>query len=100
MDGAGKCSSYATSSRRRCFLRCHHADCASALLSIGYETVLLLRHNNTRDGAGNLNPAIDWKDEANVNLATVPEMVNNITSMLLVIGANMISRRVTETSLY
>lgn len=72
-----------------------------ALLSIGYETVLLLRHNNTYVTAQVISTlAIDWKDEANVNLATVPEMVNNITSMLLVIGANMISRRVTETSLY
>jgi putative aldouronate transport system permease protein len=72
-----------------------------ALLSIGYETVLLLRHNNTYVTAQVISTlAIDWKDETNVNLATVPEMVNNITSMLLVIGANMISRRVTETSLY
>lgn len=72
-----------------------------ALLSIGYETVLLLRHNNTYVTAQVISTlAIDWKSEANVNLATVPEMVNNITSMLLVIGANMISRKVTETSLY
>ncbi|MDD3999465.1 MAG: ABC transporter permease subunit [Bacilli bacterium] len=72
-----------------------------SLLSIGYETVLLLRHTNTYVTAQVISTfAIDIKDSGNVNLATAPEMINNITSMLLVIGANMISRKVSDTSLY
>lgn len=72
-----------------------------ALLSIGYETVLLLRHNSTYVTAQVISTlAYDWRGSANVNLATVPELINNLTSMLLVIGANMISRKVSETSLY
>jgi putative aldouronate transport system permease protein len=74
-----------------------------SLLSIGYETVLLLRHNNTYVNVTAQvvsTFAIDIKDNGNVNLATVPEMINNLTSMLLVIGANIISRKATETSLY
>jgi putative aldouronate transport system permease protein len=71
-----------------------------SLLSIGYETVLLLRHTSTYATAQVISTfAFDLK-ETDVNLATIPEMVNNLTSMLLVIGANMISRKVTETSLY
>lgn len=71
-----------------------------SLLSIGYETVLLLQHNRTYETSQVISTlALKWKGD-DVNLATVPEMLNNITSMLLVIGANMISRKVTETSLY
>lgn len=72
-----------------------------SLLSIGYEQVLLLRHNNTYVTAQVVSTlAIDLKDSGNVNLASVPELVNNVTSMLLVIGANMISKKATDTSLY
>jgi putative aldouronate transport system permease protein len=71
-----------------------------SLLSIGYEQVVLMRHTNTYVTAQVISTfALDMKDQ-NVNLSTVPEMVNNITSMLLVIGANMISRKATNTSLY
>lgn len=71
-----------------------------SLLSIGYEQVLLLRHQLTYVTAQVVSTfAIDLK-QTNVNLATVPEMVNNITSMLLVIGANIISKKATDTSLY
>ncbi|MCR5564579.1 MAG: ABC transporter permease subunit [Gammaproteobacteria bacterium] len=72
-----------------------------SLLSIGYEQVLLMRHNNTLVTAQVISTfAIDLKDSANTNLATVPELINNVTSMLLVIGANVISRKASDTSLY
>lgn len=72
-----------------------------SLLSIGYEQVLLMRHTSTYTTAQVISTfAIDLKENGNVNLASVPEMVNNITSMILVIGANMISRKATDTSLY
>ena len=72
-----------------------------SLLSIGYEQVLLMRHTDTYVTAQVISTfAIDLKDAGKLNLASVPEFVNNITSMLLVIGANMISRKATDTSLY
>ena len=72
-----------------------------SLLSIGYEQVLLMRHNNTLVTAQVISTfAIDLKDSANTNLATIPELVNNVTSMLLVIGSNIISRKASDTSLY
>ena len=72
-----------------------------SLLSIGYEQVLLMRHNDTLVTAQVISTfAIDLKDSANTNLATIPELVNNVTSMLLVIGSNIISRKASDTSLY
>ncbi len=71
-----------------------------SLLSIGYEQVLLLRDVKTNVTAQVVSTfAIDIK-ETSENYATVPEMINNLTSMLLVIGANIISRKATDTSLY
>ncbi len=72
-----------------------------SLLSIGFEQVLLMRHNQTYETAQVISTfALDLKESGQVNLSTVPEMINNLTSMLLVIGANLISRKATETSLY
>lgn len=72
-----------------------------SLLNVGFEQVILLRHIDTYTTAQVVSTlAIDLKDAGNTNLATVPELINNVTSMLLVIGANMISRKATETSLY
>lgn len=72
-----------------------------SLLSIGYEQVLLMRHTDTYVTAQVISTfAIDLKDAGKINLASVPEFVNNITSMLLVIGANLISKKATDTSLY
>lgn len=71
-----------------------------SLLSIGYETVLLLKDVHTNVTAQVVSTlAIDWRD-SHPELAVVPEMINNVTSMLLVIGANIISRKATDTSLY
>ena len=72
-----------------------------SLLSIGYEQVLLMRHTDTYVTAQVISTyAIDLQASANTNLSTIPEFVNNLTSMILVIGANMISKKATDTSLY
>ena len=72
-----------------------------SLLSIGYEQVLLMRSNQTYETAQVISTfAIDLQEGSESNLATIPEFVNNLTSMILVIGANMISRKATDTSLY
>lgn len=74
-----------------------------SLLSIGYETVLLLQSNGTMTNAEVVSTfAIALKNSgaAGQALATIPELLNNLTSMILVIGANMISRKATDTSLY
>ncbi len=73
-----------------------------SLLSIGYEQVILMRHQTTYVTAQVVSTyALDLKATgANIYLATVPELINNITSMILVIGANMISKKATDTSLY
>lgn len=71
-----------------------------SLLSVGYEQIILLKTTYTNVTAQVMSTfALDLKN-SNVNLATVPEMINNITSMLLVIGANMISKKASDTSLY
>lgn len=73
-----------------------------SLLSIGYEQVILMRHQDTYVTAQVISTyALDLKANAtDTYLATVPELINNITSMILVIGANMISKKATDTSLY
>ena len=68
-----------------------------SLLSIGYEQVLLLKSTNNVVNAEVMSTFALGLD-AKYN--TIPEFVNNITSMLLVIGANMISRKASGTSLY
>jgi len=74
------------------------------LLSVGYEKVLLLYNTNTyvtadvvstfaqRVGIASTTP--------NPGLAAAAEMMNNIIGMLLVIGANTIARKASNTSLY
>ena len=77
-----------------------------SLLSIGYEQVLLMYNTQTYVTADVISTfALRLKSDPSlkasaVNIASVPEMLNNITSMILVIGANMISRKAADTSLY
>ena len=77
-----------------------------SLLSVGYEKVLLLYNTNTyvtadvvstfaqRYGMGSQSSAL------NQGLASAAEMMSNVISMLLVIGANTISRKASDVSLY
>lgn len=76
------------------------------LLTIGYEKVLLLYNSYTYSTADVVSTyvfqraGIQAGSTPNQSLASAADMINAVTSMLLVIGANMISRRVSETSLY
>lgn len=80
-----------------------------SLLSIGYEKVFLLYNNNTYETAdvvstfamrlGNVGTATGGSTSA-PGLASAAEMMNNVTGMLLVIGANLISKKASNVSLY
>jgi putative aldouronate transport system permease protein len=77
-----------------------------ALLTIGYEKVLLLYNTYTMSTA-NVVSTYDFQragiqsgGSTNQSLASAADLINAVTSMLLVIGANMISRRASDTSLY
>ena len=75
-----------------------------SLLSVGYEKVMLLYNTNTyvtadvvstfaqRNGMGST--------ASTQGLASAAEMMSNVISMLLVIGANTISRKASDVSLY
>lgn len=77
-----------------------------SLLSIGYEKVLLLYNNevySTADVVSTLAArygGLSGKSGVGKGIASAAEMLNNITGMLLVVGANMISRRASDVSLY
>lgn len=76
------------------------------LLNVGYEKVLLLYNSYTYSTADVvstfvfLRAGIEAGGVPNQSLASAADMINAVTSMLLVMGANMVSRRASETSLY
>ncbi len=71
-----------------------------SLLSIGYEKVILLYDPLTYKTADVVS-TLAWRiSETNQGLASAAEMMNNIIGMLLVIGANTIARKASNTSLY
>ena len=74
------------------------------LLSVGYEKVLLLYNTNTYVTADVVSTFAQRVGIAastpNPGLAAAAEMMNNIIGMLLVIGANTIARKASNTSLY
>ena len=83
-----------------------------SMLSIGYEKVILLTNNLARDNGDVLTTAqvvstFAWstsQSSGSANgqpgLAAAAEMMNNVVGMLLVIGANTISRKASDVSLY
>ncbi len=74
-----------------------------ALLNIGYEKVLLLYNVNTyvtADVVSTFSYRIAMAGNAAKGLASAAEMMNNVIGMLLVIGANTISRKASDVSLY
>lgn len=75
-----------------------------SLLSVGYEKVLLLYNTNTymtADVVSTFAQRYGMADSAaNQGLASAAEMMSNVISMLLVIGANTISRKASDVSLY
>ncbi len=76
------------------------------LLNVGYEKVLLMYNSYTYSTADVVSTfvfqraGIQAGGVPNQSLASAADMMNAVTSMLLVMGANMISRRASETSLY
>ena len=73
-----------------------------SLLSVGYEKVLLLYDPNTYVTADVVSTFAQRNGIAGSlkGMATAAEMMNNIIGMLLVIGANAVSRKVSDVSLY
>ena len=74
-----------------------------SLLNIGYEKVLLLYNTNTyvtADVVSTFANRYGMGGSAQTGLAAAAEMMNNIIGMLLVIGANTIARKASNTSLY
>ena len=75
-----------------------------SLLQIGYEKVLLLYNTNTYVTADVVSTfanryGMDGTSSAQ-GIASAAEMMSNVIGMLLVIGANTISRKATDVSLY
>ena len=74
-----------------------------SLLNIGYEKVLLLYNPNTyvtADVVSTFANRNGMGTGAGVGIAAAAEMMNNVIGMLLVIGANTIARKASDTSLY
>lgn len=81
-----------------------------SLLSIGYEKVLLLTENSTSYTVYQTAEVVStWAYKQGMatsgeggepGLASAAEMMNNLTGMILVIGANTIARKATDVSLY
>ena len=73
-----------------------------SLLNIGYEKVLLLYNSNTFVTADVVSTFAQryGLEGASKGIASAAEMMNNVIGMLLVIGANTIARKASDTSLY
>ncbi len=73
-----------------------------SLLQIGYEKVLLLYNTNTYVTADVVSTFAQRRglEGADQGLASAAEMMSNVIGMLLVIGANTISRKASDVSLY
>ncbi len=73
-----------------------------SLLNIGYEKVLLLYNSNTFVTADVVSTFANryGLEGAAKGIASAAEMMNNVIGMLLVIGANTIARKASNTSLY
>ena len=73
-----------------------------SLLSVGYEKVMLLYNTNTwvtADVVSTFSYRLGLEDGSQA-LASAAEMINNVTGMILVIGANSIARKASDVSLY
>ncbi|MCD8208564.1 MAG: ABC transporter permease subunit, partial [Bacteroidales bacterium] len=71
-----------------------------SLLSVGYEKIYLLESNNTYEVAEVVSTWANSLDDSLSMQAIAGEMLNNLIGMILVIGANTISRRASDVSLY
>lgn len=73
------------------------------LLNVGYEKVLLLYNPNTyvtADVVSTFAHRNGMGSGAGTGIAAAAEMMNNVVGMILVIGANTIAKKASNTSLY
>lgn len=72
------------------------------ILSIGYEKVLLLYNTYTYEVADVISTFVIryGMERGNSGLGSAADMFNSIIAMILVLGANFISRRASDTSLF
>ncbi len=74
-----------------------------SLLQVGYEKVLLLYNADTfttADVVSTLSYRTGNESASNQGIASAAEMMSNVVGMMLVIGANTISRKASDVSLY
>ncbi len=74
-----------------------------SLLQVGYEKVLLLYNADTfttADVVSTLSYRTGSEAASNQGIASAAEMMSNVVGMMLVIGANTISRKASDVSLY
>ena len=74
-----------------------------SLLTIGYEKVMLLYNANTfvtADVVSTLAYRLGTEAASTQGIASAAEMMSNVIGMMLVIGANTISRKASDVSLY
>ena len=72
-----------------------------SLLSVGYEKVYLMENTDNYAAADIVATLSNrWGEQGNKALGIAAEMVNNLIGMILVIGANAVSKRAADVSLY
>ena len=73
-----------------------------SLLNVGYEKVMLLYTDGTMVNADVVSTLAQRYGmiDGRTGIASAAEMLNNVVGMLLVIGANTISRKASDVSLY
>lgn len=71
------------------------------ILNIGYEKVLLLYRTDTYETADVISTFVYRQQQGNqASLGVAADLFNSLISMCLVLGANAISRRISDTSLF
>lgn len=72
------------------------------LFNVGYETIILLYQPSTYETADVINTYVYRTGlvEAQYSLASAVGLFNGVVGMVLVFGANYVSKRVTEYSLW
>ena len=72
------------------------------ILNIGYEKVMLLYQPGSYETADVISTYVYRKqtDATDFSVGTAADLFNSIIAMFLVLGANAISRKVSDTSLF
>ena len=72
------------------------------ILNVGYETVILLYNPSIYETADIINTYVYRTGimEGRYDYATAIGLLNSVVSLILVVGANRLSKKMTETSLW